>query len=187
MHINLYKLCVVSHASPTSNSEGTPLETTDPLLRNRLCSSSPETFHCRSQDPRSGLRASGSVTQSNTMQNSSVCSSAQKRFAWSPPLLSAAQSLPLHQRSQDTTSHQGVHTAQRGLSSCRDPGEDPSATLKRPGCVPETHSPPTSLLRTGPCLSFIYVRVWLWLGSVLAQNSSIRFLHHPFFFPGYKC
>lgn len=79
MHINLYKLCVVSHASPTSNSEGTPLETTDPLLRNRLCSSSPETFHCRSQDPRSGLRASGSVTQSNTMQNSSVCSSAQKR------------------------------------------------------------------------------------------------------------
>lgn len=87
----------------------------------------------------------------------------------SSPVTSSAQALT----GQDFSP--GCPHSTKGLSSCRDPGGDPSATLGRPGCVPEAHSPPTFLLRTGPCLSFIYVTVRPWLGSILAQNPSIRF------------
>lgn len=127
--------------------------------------------------PESELRGSGSLTQGNTMQNSSVYSSAQRRcvLTQSAPPLSATSSARYRAFSvlQWTWFLIRVLTqGTRGLPSCRpscrpcsDPVSDPSATLRDPGRVPHARSPPTSPLRVGPCFAFT---VWVWLSPFSA-------------------
>lgn len=127
------------------------------------------------------LRGSGSVTQGNTLQDSSVYSNVQKSIhaARSPligaPAPSSAQAPWVFHRT-DTISLQGVHTEHKGLPSCGDPGADlrpPCGAQAEASCGPGGHSPPASPLRTGPCFSFT---VRAWLGSTRAQNPSIHFV-----------